>query len=144
MIRLVSEPIEIDALLAEVESERAGGVVLFLGRVRNHSGGRRVTGMKYEAFAPMAMAEMEKIAADVRSRWPVEKLAMVHRVGELSVGEVSVAIVVSCAHRQQAFEACKYAIDELKRRVPIWKKEYFEEGASWVKGVVPQSSGKKA
>lgn len=138
MIRLVSEPISVDRLLSEVEDESTGGVVVFLGRVRNESEGRAVTRMAYEAFAPMAESEMRKIAQEVEGRWPVKKMAMVHRTGELALGEVSVAIAVCCAHREEAFEACKYAIDELKRRVPIWKKEFFEAGSAWVTGTTPQ------
>jgi molybdopterin synthase catalytic subunit len=139
MIRLVSTPIEVEPLLASVESDTTGAVAIFLGRVRNHAEGRTVTGMMYEAYAPMAEKEMERIAHELRQRWPVEKISVVHRVGELSIGEVSVAIAVCSAHRQQAFEACKYAIDELKRRVPIWKKERFEDGSAWVEGVPPGS-----
>ncbi len=138
MVRVTAEPIRIDELLAEVESDSSGAVVVFVGRVRNHSGGKRVVRMRYEAYASMATTEMEKIAEELGKRWPIAKAAMVHRTGELAVGEVSVAIAVSSAHRQEAFAACKYAIDELKQRVPIWKKEFFEGDAAWVEGIVPQ------
>ena len=134
MIHLCSHPIDPLALLSSVEDKGSGGVVLFLGRVRDHSHGEKVIGLEYEAYEPMALRQMEKIAAEVHRRWPVRRLAMVHRTGHMEIGEISVAIAVACAHRAEAFEACRYAIDTLKHSVPIWKKEFRPDGSFWVEG----------
>ena len=139
MVKLVSQKISVDEILSQVEDHATGGVVLFLGRVRDHAEGRPVTQMDYEAYAEMALKKMQEIEREARQRWPVKKIAIVHRVGRLQLGEVSVAIAVACAHRQDAFEACRFAIDTLKETVPIWKKEYFADGEAWVEGVVPQA-----
>ena len=128
---------------AEVLSERAtaeavgdpgaGAVALFSGIVRDQTGGRRVKFLEYEAHAPMALAKMREIAAAIRARWPgTLRVALVHRVGRLEIGESSVMIAVSSPHRREAFEACHFAIDTLKETVPVWKKEYFEDGEVWV------------
>jgi molybdopterin synthase catalytic subunit len=106
--------------------------VLFLGTVRDHVTGPRVLHLDYEAYERMAVAEMQRIAGEVTQRWPVVGVALEHRVGRLEVGEVSVAVAVSAPHRKDAFEAGRYAIDALKVRVPIWKKEVWEGGARWV------------
>ncbi|MCG8608803.1 molybdenum cofactor biosynthesis protein MoaE [bacterium] len=140
MIGLTSEKISIDAILSEVEDHSTGAVVLFLGRVRNLSEGREVQRMDYEAYPEMAEAKMREIEQEVVKRWPVEKIVLIHRVGKIELGEVSVAITVAGPHRQQAFEACRYAIDTLKETVPIWKKEYFSDGEAWVEGVVPKTT----
>jgi len=128
---------------AEVLSERAtaeavgdpgaGAVALFSGIVRDQTGGRRVKFLEYEAHAPMAETKMREIGAAIRARWSgVKRVAMLHRIGRLEIGESSVLIAVSAAHRGDAFEACRYAIDTLKRTVPVWKKEHFEDGEVWV------------
>lgn len=134
MIRLTRAPIAFDALLAEVASPAAGAVAHFLGTVRNHNQGRRVLFLEYEAYEPMALREMQAIADQVRVRWPVERVALVHRLGRLEIGEASVAIAVSSPHRGTAFDACRWAIDTLKSTVPIWKKEHFEGGEVWIEG----------
>ena len=134
MVKLSREPIDINAVLAEVEDDASGGVVLFLGRVRDHSSGQRVTGLAYEAFEEMASAQLQKIERDMGRRWPVRAVSIHHRFGEMRVGEISVAIAVACAHRAEAFAACQYAIDTLKVAVPIWKKEFREDGSFWVEG----------
>ncbi len=131
-VALVREPIRTDQLLARVQHPHAGAVVLFLGTVRDNPEGPRVLHLDYEAYEPLAVAEMERIAREVAERWPVVAVAMEHRVGRLEVGEVSVAVAVSAPHRGEAFEAGRYAIDTLKVRVPIWKKEVWEGGARWV------------
>ena len=106
-----------------------------MGTIRNRSEGKTVTGLSYEVYREMAERRMGEIEADVRKRWPVVKMTMVHRYGNLKVGEVSVAVAVSCEHRAEAFEACRYAIDTIKGTLPIWKREKFEGGSqSWVKG----------
>jgi molybdopterin synthase catalytic subunit len=133
VFRVVDAPLSADAIAAEVGDPGAGGVVIFSGIVRNETGGRPVKFLEYEAHAPMAEAKMREIGQTVRTRWPgVRRVAMLHRVGRLEIGESSVLIAVSAAHRQDAFEACRHAIDTLKRVVPIWKKEHFEDGEVWV------------
>lgn len=133
MYRVTAEPLSADALADAVAVPEAGGVVVFLGVVRNVSGGRRVVALEYEAHGPMAEAKMKEIGEEIHRRWPEARaVAMAHRVGRLAIGEASVAIAVSAAHRRQAFEACHFAIDRLKDTVPIWKREMFEDGAVWV------------
>ena len=131
--RVVTAPLAPDAIAAAVEDPGAGGIVIFSGVVRNQTGGRPVKYLEYEAHATMAEVKMREIGQTVRSRWPgVQRVAMLHRTGRLEIGESSVLIAVSAAHRQEAFEACKHAIDTLKRTVPVWKKEHFEDGEVWV------------
>jgi MoaE-MoaD fusion protein len=133
VFRVVSTPLSPEAIAAEVDDPAAGGVVIFSGVVRNETGGRPVKFLEYEAHAPMAEAKMREIGDAVRGRWPdVKRVALLHRIGRLEIGESSVLIAVSAGHRQEAFEACKYAIDTLKRTVPVWKKEHFEDGEVWV------------
>jgi molybdopterin synthase catalytic subunit/molybdopterin converting factor small subunit len=131
--RVVEQPLSPDAIAAAVDDPGAGGIVIFSGVVRNETGGRSVKFLEYEAHAPMAEAKMREIGRDLRGRWPgVKRVAILHRIGRLEIGESSVLIAVSAAHRQEAFEACKFAIDTLKRTVPVWKKEHFEDGEVWV------------
>jgi molybdopterin synthase catalytic subunit len=131
--RVVTEPLSPDTIAAEVDDPGAGGVVIFSGVVRNETGGRPVKFLEYEAHAPMAEVKMREIGESLRARWSgVKRVAMLHRIGRLEIGEASVLIAVSAAHRGDAFEACRYAIDTLKRTVPVWKKEHFEDGEVWV------------
>jgi molybdopterin synthase catalytic subunit len=123
MLSLTRQPIDYAALTEAVRDPHCGGVVLFLGTVRDLTGEEVTVFLDYEAYPPMAEKKMAAIAAEVRSRWPVGKIAMVHRLGRLHVGEISVAVAVSAPHRAEAFEACRYAIDQLKELVPIWKKD---------------------
>ena len=133
VFRVVQHPLSADAIAAAVDHPGAGGVVIFSGVVRNETGGRPVKFLEYEGHAPMAEAKMREIGAAIRARWPsVKRVAMLHRVGRLEIGESSVLIAVSAAHRREAFEACEYAIDTLKETVPVWKKEHFEDGEVWV------------
>lgn len=133
LYRVVEVPLSPDAIAAAVEDPAAGGVAIFAGVVRNETGGRPVKFLEYEAHAPMAEAKMREIGESVRARWPgVKRVAVLHRTGRLEIGETSVLIAVSAAHRQDAFAACRYAIDTLKRTVPVWKKEHFEDGETWV------------
>jgi molybdopterin synthase catalytic subunit len=132
LIELTNGPIAIDRLLGEVADPGAGAVVLFLGVVRDNARGRRVDHLMYEAYETLARREMEKIAAAITARWPVARVAMIHRTGHLGVGEASVAVSVSAPHRAEAFEAARFAIDTLKATVPIWKKEIWEGGEAWV------------
>lgn len=113
-------------------SAQAGAVDIFIGTVRDQTQGRRVTRLEYEAYIPMAINEMHKIATQAMQRWQVEKIAIHHRIGTLAVGDIAVVVALSTFHRAAAFEACQFVIDTLKQTVPIWKKEVFEDGASWV------------
>ena len=135
MIQIVDKNIDVVELLASVSVPEAGGIDMFLGTTRNHSKGKKVIRLEYEAYSPMALRMMSEIESEIRKRWSVQKISIVHRIGVVPVMEASVAIAVSAAHRKEAFEACRYAIDELKKRVPIWKKEIFEDGEVWVENV---------
>lgn len=111
-----------------------GAVVVFEGIVRNNSRGKTTLYLEYEAYEPMAIRKMEEIGGEVKRKFSIDRIGMIHRLGRLEIGETSVAIFVTSAHRRAAFEACHYAIDRLKQTVPIWKKEYFEDGAVWAEG----------
>jgi MoaE-MoaD fusion protein len=137
LILLVQERIDADALVAHVRTPGDGAIVTFDGCVRNQSHGRRTLYLDYEAYESMAVAKMREIAGEVHARFAIDRVAMAHRLGRLEIGETSVFIAVSAPHRAAAFEACRYAIDTLKRSVPIWKKEYFEDGAVWADGELP-------
>ncbi len=130
--RLTEEPIDVDAVIAEVADERAGAVATFLGTTRAHSRGRTVTHLEYEAYAGMAEGVMERIADELRSRYDVCAVAITHRVGRVGIRETSVAIAVSAPHRHDALAACREAIDTLKAEVPLWKKEVYEGGEEWI------------
>ena len=133
MIHLTRELIDFAALTEQVRRPNCGGVVTFLGTVRDLTDGRITAALDYEAYPAMAEKKMAEIERATRSRWSVGEMLMVHRLGHLEVGEVSVAVAVSCPHRAEAFEACRYAIDRLKEIVPIWKKENWADGPSeWV------------
>lgn len=133
MIRLTSEPIDYHALTEAVRRPGCGGVVLFLGTVRDLTGDQVTVALDYEAYRPMAERKLAELEAETRARWPVGEVALVHRLGHLTVGEVSVAVAVSCPHRAEAFDACRYAIDRLKQIVPVWKKETRADGhTDWV------------
>jgi molybdopterin synthase catalytic subunit len=134
LIAVGPEPIDGGALADRVASPGAGAVVLFLGTVRDHSPGKQgVTHLEYEAYGEVVEEKMAEVVAEAAARWPLEAIAAVHRVGSLTVGETSVGIAVAAAHRAEAFEAGRFLIDEVKRRVPIWKKEHWPGGAEWVR-----------
>jgi molybdopterin synthase catalytic subunit len=137
--KLVLEPIEPLALAAYVRGNGDGAMVIFDGFVRDHSKNRRTLYLKYEAYEPMALAKIQEIATHLHNQFPIHRVAMVHRLGRLEIGETSVYIAVSAAHRAAAFDACRYAIDTLKCTVPIWKKEYFEDGSVWADGELPSA-----
>jgi molybdopterin synthase catalytic subunit len=131
--RVVESPLSPDAIAGQVAHPGAGGIAIFSGIVRNETAGRPVKYLEYEAHAPMAEAKMREIGDSIRARWSgIRRVAMLHRIGRLEIGESSVLIAVSAAHRGEAFAACQYAIDTLKRTVPVWKKEHFEDGEVWV------------
>jgi len=133
MTRLTREPIDYQALTESVRDPHCGAVALFLGTVRELTGDFVTVFLDYEAYGPMAEKKLGEIESEVRQRWKVGNVAMVHRLGRLAVGDVSVAVAVSTAHRAEAFDACRFAIESLKELVPIWKKENSPDGASeWV------------
>jgi molybdopterin synthase catalytic subunit len=135
---ITREPIDKPGLEQRLLTGAAGAMVTFDGVVRNQTRGRRVIRLQYDAYAPMAVKEMQRIAAEVRERWPeIENIGIVHRFGELQISESSVVIAITSPHRKIAFEACRYAIDRLKQTVPIWKKEVFEDSEEWVEGEQP-------
>ena len=137
LILLVHEPIDLSALIRHVRTDNDGAVVTFDGCVRNQSHGRATLYLDYEAYESMALAKIRKIAAEIHSKFSIDRVAIAHRLGRLEIGETSVFIAVSAPHRAAAFDACRFAIDTLKRTVPIWKKEYFEDGAVWADGELP-------
>ncbi|MES2180239.1 MAG: molybdenum cofactor biosynthesis protein MoaE [Gemmatimonadota bacterium] len=131
--RLVHEPIDVPALIREVTNPSHGAIVLFLGVVRDVNDGRGVTGIEYSAYEGMAAAELERIAAEAASRFESDSVAVVHRLGQLSLEEASVGIAVAHAHRDEAYALSRWVIEELKRRVPIWKREHYVDGTrEWV------------
>jgi molybdopterin synthase catalytic subunit len=129
---LSSAPLDLATLVARVEASDRGAVTSFLGLVRDHHGGRGVTRLEYSAYPPMAEAECARIVSEAEARWPV-RVALEHRIGTLEIGETAVAVVAAAAHRDEAFAACRFVIEEVKRRVPIWKKEFYADGTiEWV------------
>jgi molybdopterin synthase catalytic subunit len=143
MQRITDKPIDFATLTESVRTADGGAVVLFLGTVREMTDGRRTTALDYEAFGPMAETKLDELETEACRRWPLERIAIVHRVGRLELGEVSVAVAVSAPHRAEAFEAARYLIDTLKATVPIWKKENWHDGTSeWVHpGLEPTRGG---
>jgi molybdopterin synthase catalytic subunit len=131
-ITIGREPIDVAELERAVANPAAGAIVTFVGTTRNGNAGRRVLRLDYEAYEPMALSEMRRLSLEAGKRWEIVRIAIAHRVGTVAIGETSVAIAVAAAHRAEAFEACRFAIDRLKEVVPIWKKEYFEGGEIWV------------
>jgi len=133
-VRIVHARIDAQAVVARLKQPADGGAVIFEGVVRNNSRGRRTLYLDYEAYEAMALKQLESLAVEARTRFEVRGASIVHRLGRLEIGETSVLIVVAAAHRSAAFEACRWIIDTLKKTVPIWKKEYFEDGAVWADG----------
>ena len=128
---IVDDPIGPGDLHEAVRGDGDGAVATFAGVVRNQSKGRRTRHLVYEAYTPMAVKKMQEIGLEVRERWDVDRMGVLHRLGRLEIGEISVLIAVSSPHRKAALEACHYAIDRLKETVPIWKKEVWEDGEAW-------------
>ena len=124
-------------MVHHVRAGQDGAIVTFDGFVRNESHGRRTLYLEYEAYEPMALAKMRNIGIQVHQKFSIHRIAIAHRLGRLEIGETSVFIAVSAPHRASAFDACRFAIDNLKRTVPIWKKEYFDDGAVWADGELP-------
>lgn len=132
MIALTTGPIDVQHVINEASSEEAGAVVVFIGTVRNMTDGKKVVKLDFESYYTMAISELEKIVTRAKEQWPVGKVSVVHRIGELGVSDIAVVVAVSSPHRKEAFAACKFIIDTLKQTVPIWKKEYFEDEQVWV------------
>jgi len=132
--RLTRDPISTDDLSQQLKAPQDGAVVVFEGIVRDNSRGKKTLYLEYEAYEPMALQKMEEIRSEVKQKFSIDHVGIVHRLGKLEIGETSVTIIVTSAHRRAAFEACHYAIDRLKQIVPIWKKEFFEDGAIWAEG----------
>ena len=134
MFKITSAEIELGDVIRAVEAGDAGAIVHFLGVVRNNTEGREVSYLEYEAYPPMAKKKMAEIAQEIHEKWGLDRVAMIHRVGRLEIGEVSVAVAVASPHRREAFEACHYAMNRLKQIVPIWKREVWTDGEEeWVK-----------
>lgn len=132
---ITQEPIDVDQVLSRVGTPADGAVLLFLGTVRDHNDGRRVRGMRYEAYVAMADRVLREIAEEASVRAATDRIAAVHRIGELAVGEISVAIAISSPHRAEAFEGGRWIIEEIKRRLPVWKEEHYIEGSRrWLEG----------
>ena len=142
LYELVRPAIDPVALVRHVRAGQDGAIVTFDGFVRNESHGRATKYLEYEAYEPMALAKMREIGAQLHEKFAIHRVVMVHRLGQLEIGETSVFIAVSAPHRAAAFDACRFAIDTLKRNVPIWKKEYFQDGAVWAAGEIPPAAPK--
>jgi molybdopterin synthase catalytic subunit len=134
IVSLTREPIDRDALVAALQQPGDGAIVVFDGIVRDNTRGRTTLYLDYEAYEEMALAEMRKLARDAAERFAIDRVGVVHRLGRLEIGESSIVIVVTSAHRAAAFDACRWLIDTLKRTVPVWKKEHFADGAVWTDG----------
>ncbi len=132
-MHITDEPIRVSEFLAAAPPESCGAVASFVGVVRNHNNGKVVWKLYYESYRPMAERRIGAIIEETKSRWPVEEIKVLHRVGWLGIGEAAIAVAVSSAHRAEAFAACEHVVDQIKHTVPIWKNEFFEDGTSeWV------------
>jgi len=138
MISITEKPIDVNKLRSDVSDPRSGAVVLFTGTVRDHNEVGKVSELHYEAYLEMAEKVLQEIENEIHKKWKINKFIAIHRTGTLKVGEVSVAVFVSAEHRREAFEACKFGIDAIKERVPIWKKEFTESGTQWLEGAIPK------
>lgn len=132
MISITEKPINLNDILLHSKDDSAGATTLFLGSVRDHNEGQNVSGIYYETYKEMAQSVLLEIEGEVFKKWNMKKFIAIHRIGDLKIGEVSVAVSISTEHRSDAFEACRYAIDAIKTRVPIWKKEKTVTGQQWV------------
>ncbi len=132
MIEITNEVLDPEAITAGVRKDTNGAVVTFLGTTRRLTDGRDVLYLEYEAYRPMADNQLAGIVDEIKARWPVEDVAVSHRLGRLEIGEISLVVAVASPHRQAAFEACHYSVDRIKQVVPIWKKEFFADGEVWV------------
>jgi molybdopterin synthase catalytic subunit len=132
MFRVTDKPIDLQELVKYVSDPEAGAVATFIGTTRNNNEGRNVIALDYEAYPQMAEKELARIGDDAKTKWPICRMAIVHRLGPVQITEASVIIAVSAGHRDAAFAACRFAIEEIKKSVPIWKKEMYEGGEVWI------------
>ena len=138
MFQITSDPLDPAPLVAAVRRDESGAVALFYGVVRNENMGRGVLYLEYDAYPEMALKKMHEVADEVRAKFPVTGVGIMHRTGRLEIGETSLLVAVSSGHRREAFEACHYAVDRIKQIVPVWKKEVWEDGEEWIEGHVPE------
>ncbi len=136
LISITEKPIDVNKLLSDVSDQSSGASVLFTGTVRDHNKQDKVSKLHYEAYQEMAEKILQEIENEIHTKWKINKFIAIHRTGTLKVGEVSVAVAVSSEHRKEAFEACKFGIDSIKEKAPIWKKEFAESGTEWLEGVI--------
>ncbi len=136
LISITEKPIDVDKLLDYVSDQSSGASVLFTGTVRDHNEQDKVSKLHYETYQEMAEKILQEIENEVHAKWKITKFIAIHRTGTLKVGEVSVAVAASSEHRKEAFEACKFGIDSIKEKAPIWKKEFSESGTEWLEGVI--------
>jgi len=132
MINITSDPLDPDSITELVRKNSNGAIITFLGTTRDSTDGKRVNYLEYEAYQPMAQDMIRQIFDEVKERWEIEDLAMSHRLGKVDIGEISMVVAIASPHRKQAFEAGQYSIDRIKEIVPIWKKEFFDDGEEWV------------
>ncbi len=138
MISITEKPIDVNELLNDVSDQSSGATVLFTGTVRDHNVLGKVSQLHYDVYQEMAEKVLQEIENEIHKKWKVNKFIAIHRTGTLKVGEVSVAVAISAEHRREAFEACKFGIDAIKERAPIWKKEFAEDAVEWLEGVIPK------
>ena len=138
MFAITSDPLDPAPLVAAVRRDDAGAIALFYGVVRNENLGRRVQYLEYDAYPEMAVKKMREVADEVRAKFPIAEIGVLHRIGRLEIGETSLLVAVSSGHRKEAFEACHYAVDRIKQIVPIWKKEVWEDDSEWIEGYRPE------
>lgn len=141
MVQITQSQIDVHSTIESVITPESGGIDVFLGTTRNNSGGRSVVSLSYEAYEPMALKVMTRLEQEARARWPLNEVAMVHRLGAVGLCEASVVIAVSSPHRNEAFEACRFLIDRLKKDVPIWKSEHFSDGTVERPGTSNENKG---
>jgi len=138
MISITEKSIDVNKLLSELNDQGSGAFVLFTGTVRDHNAVEKVSQLHYEAYEKMAEKVLQEIENEIHKKWKINKFIAIHRTGTLKVGEVSVVVAVLAEHRNEAFEACKFGIDAIKERAPIWKKEFGESKTEWLEGVIPR------
>ena len=138
MFEITSDPLDPAPLVAAVRRDESGAVALFYGVVRNENMGRNVRYLEYDVYPEMAIKKMREVAEEVRAKYPITGIGVLHRVGRLEIGETSLLVAVSSAHRAAAFEACHFAVDRIKQVVPIWKKEVWDDGEEWIEGHAPE------
>ncbi len=134
MIKIVEKKINLQKAIEDAMGDECGAVSVFIGTVRNRNEGRRVRGIRYEAYKEMAEKHLKDIAGEIKRRWKTDRVSIVHRVGKLKVGEISVVVAVGTPHRADSFEACRYGIERIKKYLPVWKQEFYDGGRIWVKG----------